>query len=605
MRETGFWGRRAVTISPENISAVLSGQRRLLAGHVKLGNFREEEGKLGDVFEFFYNNDLELVSLEMGKNDLRGVNSRILANVISKASEVNILSATLSIDQFLDILKEIEDPVKTHLKLKKLSVCGGGGMSSHEATETQLRMRFFSTKFEDLKTQVFGGSERRLFVRSLPRLPLAMLTAVSLKGTDLSAVRAELLWQFVNKLETVNLRNCNLQLEQLSTIFQAVDDGVRNLRELDVFGNDLGVLISEPEFIASAVCKLEKVALQENYRGDDLWEIIGSTIGQAIKDLMDTSKDVKLKSLELDVASAFPLLMPRLESLTFTSSNMSGALVTVNPSISRVKKLSLVNCTDLEETPAAAIRSTIEQLDHFVLKYTVVTSVQFVAIMFAALRSLKSLEVEGVPICFPPQDFVNFLVRPAEFRLEKLSLLDCHLSASHVNVILDRLSSAEFRDSSLTSVTLEYDHWNEECPDERILKKARESLIVKIIKKVDPLSLKEDGNEEYGFGDFPVALSKYTEALKWSENEKERATILKNRAAVHLKMENYEAVIADCSRALEVLPEDGKALYRRCLAYESLGKIDLAYNDAKRAKTVQSNKGIEEALTRLQKLKKT
>ena len=247
MREAVFRRRRAVTISPENISAVLSGQKRLLAGHVKLGNFREEEGKLGEVFEFFYNNDLELVSLEMGKNDLRNVDSRILANVISKASEVNLLSAKLSANQILEILKEIKDTEKTDLKLKKLSV--GGGESSHEATEPQLSS--LVTKLEEIhvENQFFGGSELELFIGSLPGLSLAGLRAVSLKRTDLSAVRAELLGKFVNKLETVNLRNCNLQFEQLGTIFQAVKDGASNLKKLDVFGNDLAAL--DPEFIAS------------------------------------------------------------------------------------------------------------------------------------------------------------------------------------------------------------------------------------------------------------------------------------------------------------------------------------------------------------------
>jgi len=248
----------------------------------------------------------------------------------------------------------------------------------------------------------------------------------------------------------------------------------------------------------------------------------------------------------------------------------------------------------------------VEQLDHLVLKSTYITPVQFVAIIFAAQKNLKCLEVEDVPLsCFEPADFDNLLVRTSQFRLEKISLLGCNLDVSHVNVILEKLSSDEFRNSSLSSVTLQYNYTEDEGhPDEKILERARRSLIVKIISKADPLTLKEEGNDEYEFGLFPLALSSYTEALKWSENEVERATILKNRAAVQLKMKNYEAVIADCSRALSVLPEDVKALYRRCFFYESLGEIDLAYSDAKKANNIQSNRSIQQTLTRLQKLKK-
>ena len=130
---------------------------------------------------------------------------------------------------------------------------------------------------------------------------------MSLKGTDLSAVRAELLGKLLNKLETVNLRNCNLQFEQLWNIFQAVKDGASNLKKLDVFGNDLAML--DPEFIASAVCKLEKVALQENYH-TFFWNLMESSIGYAIEELMDTSEDMKLKSLELDVSWVGMLPLP-------------------------------------------------------------------------------------------------------------------------------------------------------------------------------------------------------------------------------------------------------------------------------------------------------
>ena len=97
----------------------------------------------------------------------------------------------------------------------------------------------------------------------------------------------------------------------------------------------------------------------------------------------------------------------------------------------------------------------------------------------------------------------------------------------------------------------------------------------------DPMKLKEAGNDAFKAGDYEEALSKYTRAMEITDKEADRSLLLKNRAAVNLKTENFQAVVDDCTAALEITPQDPKALYRRCQAYESLDKVDLAYNDAK------------------------
>ena len=247
------------------------------------------------------------------------------------------------------------------------------------------------------------------------------------------------------------------------------------------------------------------------------------------------------------------------------------------------------------------LSSVIGKLDHFVLRYTNITPVQFVAIMFEAQQRLKTLEIEGVPLSFyKPADFANLLSPSKVSRLEKIVLLDCYLTAGHVNVILQKISSGDFR--SLSCVTLGYT--GDEVVDEDILNIARRSLTVKIIKRPpDPTDLKESGNEDFRYGDFSAALSNYTESLKWADTDKEKSVVLRNRAAAHLKLNNYQAALADCSRVLEDSPGDVKALYRRSLAYEGLGETELAYRDALEANSIQPNKSIQEILNRLPKNK--
>ena len=81
----------------------------------------------------------------------------------------------------------------------------------------------------------------------------------------------------------------------------------------------------------------------------------------------------------------------------------------------------------------------------------------------------------------------------------------------------------------------------------------------------EALALKEAGNQCYKENDTYGALDNYTKAIEIceeSKDEKLMATCLKNRAAVFLKDEDYESVISDCTRALEIVPNDPKTLFR-------------------------------------------
>jgi len=118
-------------------------------------------------------------------------------------------------------------------------------------------------------------------------------------------------------------------------------------------------------------------------------------------------------------------------------------------------------------------------------------------------------------------------------------------------------------------------------------------------------SFKEAGNECYKNGDVSGALENYTKAIEACEevhDEKLMAICLKNRAAVFLKEEDFNSVIDDCTRSLEIVPNDPKALFRRCQAHEALGQVDSAYKDAREVHRVDpKNPAIEPVLVRLHK----
>ena len=94
------------------------------------------------------------------------------------------------------------------------------------------------------------------------------------------------------------------------------------------------------------------------------------------------------------------------------------------------------------------------------------------------------------------------------------------------------------------------------------------------------LNLREQGNENFKKGKkyYKDAIKFYTDSLNVTNvaDPRMHAVTLCNRAAVHLKLENYRHAIEDCEEAIKVDPSLAKAYWRAAKAYQSLGKYDPA-----------------------------
>ncbi|RMX47151.1 hypothetical protein pdam_00016209 [Pocillopora damicornis] len=121
------------------------------------------------------------------------------------------------------------------------------------------------------------------------------------------------------------------------------------------------------------------------------------------------------------------------------------------------------------------------------------------------------------------------------------------------------------------------------------------------------LDLKTEGNQYFKEEKYELAASCYTQALKLFTPEekdkgklKDRGVILKNRAACYLKLEKYEEAVTDATEALEALPNDTKALFRRCQGQEKLGRLEAAFRDARTLIHIEpKNTTVQETLKRL------
>ncbi|XP_066602124.1 protein unc-45 homolog B-like [Prorops nasuta] len=115
---------------------------------------------------------------------------------------------------------------------------------------------------------------------------------------------------------------------------------------------------------------------------------------------------------------------------------------------------------------------------------------------------------------------------------------------------------------------------------------------------------KEKGNEDYRKENYEEAVTSYTEAIKLtSDNDPERAVYYKNRAAVYLKQHDYERTIKDCDKALEIIPNDPKALFRRCQALEAMERYEEAYRDVRYIINADpGNKAVQPTAARLHEI---
>ncbi|XP_064596944.1 protein unc-45 homolog B-like [Liolophura sinensis] len=118
---------------------------------------------------------------------------------------------------------------------------------------------------------------------------------------------------------------------------------------------------------------------------------------------------------------------------------------------------------------------------------------------------------------------------------------------------------------------------------------------------MDAKQLREDGNALFKDGKFEEALALYTKAINISPlKESEKSAIYKNKAACELKLERYSEAVDDASKALEISPDDPKALFRRSQAYEKLGKVEEAYKDAVHLVKVEpKNTAVKPIINRL------
>lgn len=85
--------------------------------------------------------------------------------------------------------------------------------------------------------------------------------------------------------------------------------------------------------------------------------------------------------------------------------------------------------------------------------------------------------------------------------------------------------------------------------------------------------LKAQGNSHFKKGSFKKAIQCFTDALVLDPTNE---ALLTNRAAAHLKLEQWADAVSDCDKALALCPDNSKAFVRKARALYEMGALEQA-----------------------------
>jgi len=118
----------------------------------------------------------------------------------------------------------------------------------------------------------------------------------------------------------------------------------------------------------------------------------------------------------------------------------------------------------------------------------------------------------------------------------------------------------------------------------------------KLIRNLE--SKREQGNSLFKDGNPQAAIQVYTEAMRIDPtNNVFNATMFSNRAAAHMRLNDWRAAANDCSESISLNPNNAKVYVRRARCWTQLSQYSDAVRDLKRARELQpGDDEIEEEL---------
>jgi len=189
------------------------------------------------------------------------------------------------------------------------------------------------------------------------------------------------------------------------------------------------------------------------------------------------------------------------------------------------------------------------------------------------------------------------------FIIELVSSIDCTLADE-----LSKLSATEHNNTTFGSIDADPN-------GDGVSNDGGEQTIVDFDKRIRiSQTLRDMGNEEYAKNNLDKAIRNYAKAKQFllkskllnEEQEKQHQQLLLklylNSAQCYLKLRNPERTIKNCNSALQIDPNNIKALYRISISHRMLQQFDQAKTQLTKAITIEPyNHDVAEEFIKLER----
>ncbi|XP_015915045.1 tetratricopeptide repeat protein 1 [Parasteatoda tepidariorum] len=161
------------------------------------------------------------------------------------------------------------------------------------------------------------------------------------------------------------------------------------------------------------------------------------------------------------------------------------------------------------------------------------------------------------------------------------------------NQILDSHQETETNEEFFDANESESESEDDFEVDEEELLKAQKDMSEDELEKqkIEALNLKKSGNECFKAGDFKEAMVLYTGALTLCplKCQNERSILYSNRAAARIGLDDKDAALLDCNKAIELNPDYLRAILRRAQLHKKMDNLDRCLEDYKKVLELDKN----------------
>ena len=326
VRSPRYWAGAAIKISEKNAQEMvtLKSERVNIVGEVNLddNNWTIFANRL--FLEFFVENtDLVMKCLKANKVILRTLDPDILSKTICRAEEVEMSMNMLTISQLNSMFIEITNC--KDLKLTKLNLDFNNIEDAVPETLSSAVSRLTEVSLGCTFPTI---DQLNILLDDISKSKKENLKMLDLGSSDLSDIPTDMLTKAMGRLEKFDLSDAHLTTTQLNALFiylsQASDV---KLQTLNLSMNDLSGIA--PEFLPTAVCKLEKVDLSDTQLTTNHLNFLFSEISECtmltLKKL-DVGENFLSKLNEDTLASAVCRLEEVHLNLTHITTNQINAI---------------------------------------------------------------------------------------------------------------------------------------------------------------------------------------------------------------------------------------------------------------------------------------